>query len=242
MIIVIFVLLILTILIPAAGVSYFYLVYRPHHYPDYDYRYKITVEVATPEGVKKGSSVIAVHTTQMPEKLRGLFGGHAKTPHATGEAPFVDLGERGILFTAFQKRSSRRLFSNFYNKTHNLNPKTGGIPDYATTKDFKAELPENWYPSLVRFTDVNNPMSVEEVTPDNMANLFGEGVKVQSVTIEATEEPLQWKLEKELTWLPEYYSKLLDGNRYHTIKAEHNLANSLGAGSFSFNRKKVNNY
>ena len=68
-------------------------------YPDYTYRYRMTVEVDTPDGLKTGSSVIEVKTTQWPAWI-SPSGSRVASRKASGEAPFVDLGERGILFTA----------------------------------------------------------------------------------------------------------------------------------------------
>lgn len=63
-------------------------------YPDY--RYRLTVEVETPEGIKSGSSVIQVSkkvTSQYSIPNAGSVISRVK-----GEAVTVDLGERGVLF------------------------------------------------------------------------------------------------------------------------------------------------
>ena len=60
--------------------------------PTYVHRFRLGVEIATPEGPRAGSSVIEVRTTNyksgLPE-MRGL------RSTVRGEAVFVDLGARG---------------------------------------------------------------------------------------------------------------------------------------------------
>lgn len=71
-------------------------------YPDY--RYRLTVEVETPEGVKAGSSVIEVQT---------VVAGKYSIPNAgwvssrvRGEAVTVDLGKRGMMFALLRSEYS----------------------------------------------------------------------------------------------------------------------------------------
>ncbi len=63
-------------------------------YPDYWYR--LSVEVITPEGVKRGSSVIEVSTTRGGRYT--LPGPGSLFNQVRGEAVAVDLGPRGVLF------------------------------------------------------------------------------------------------------------------------------------------------
>jgi len=58
-------------------------------FPSYTHRYRLTIEIDTPEGVRSGSSVIEV-TRKDVRLLR--FGGARYTFHERGEAVFVDLG------------------------------------------------------------------------------------------------------------------------------------------------------
>jgi hypothetical protein len=71
-------------------------------WPSYTYKYRMTVEVSTPEGIKTGSSVIEVTTHQWPKFLSGITAGNTTESSAVGEAPFVDLGARGMLFATLK--------------------------------------------------------------------------------------------------------------------------------------------
>ena len=57
------------------------------------------------------------------------------------------------------------------------------------------------YPYFVRFKDIKDPKSVEQVDPDNLAKSFGTGVKLKSLTVQMTDEPVTVGIEKRLGWL-----------------------------------------
>jgi hypothetical protein len=63
-------------------------------YPDY--RYRLTVEVETPEGIKSGSSVIEV-SKKVTSKY-SIPNAGSVISRVKGEAVAVDLGKRGVLF------------------------------------------------------------------------------------------------------------------------------------------------
>jgi hypothetical protein len=97
-------------------------------------------------------------------------------------------------------------------------------------------VPPNAYPLLVTFTDINDPKSVLEVKPDNLAASFGVGYSLKSITLEITDEPVtEGKVEGVLGWLDKYYDKLLDGNRYSDAQNS-NISNHLASGSFRTER------
>ena len=94
------------------------------------------------------------------------------------------------------------------------------------------------YPRLFTFRDINDPTTVEQVDPANLAASFGEGVKLARATIELTDAQVTTGIEKRLSWLNRYYDKQLDGQRYREFDAKNNLANSLSAGSFKSGGRK----
>jgi hypothetical protein len=72
------------------------------HYPDY--RYRLSVEVDTPEGVKRGSSVIEV-STYVSGKYTIPDPGKLFTK-VRGDAVTVDLGTRGVMFALLRSEYS----------------------------------------------------------------------------------------------------------------------------------------
>ncbi|MFN0193062.1 MAG: lipase family protein [Aestuariivirga sp.] len=65
-------------------------------WPTHTVRYRLTIDVETPQGIKSGSSVIAVdyvrHWALLPDTA-------VITTEVTGEAIFVDLGDADVTFT-----------------------------------------------------------------------------------------------------------------------------------------------
>jgi len=169
--------------------------YYKYSYPSYTYRYKMTVEVDTPDGVKSGSSVIEVHTTQIPQWLKHIAGGQTKGSRAYGEAPFVDLGDKGILFTAFRGSYADRLYPRVYSGKGHAGWKPGGVPEYAIDKAFKKELDEENYPTLVYFEDLSDVKTMNVVKPNNIVKYFGDGFNLKSLKIEVTNEKPQKEVE-----------------------------------------------
>ena len=70
-------------------------------YPDY--RYRLTVEVDTPDGVRSGSSVIEVSTWVSGEY--SLQPGKVSS-RVRGEAVTIDLGQRGVMFALLRSEYS----------------------------------------------------------------------------------------------------------------------------------------
>lgn len=187
------------------------------------WRYKITVNVDTPEGIKSGSAVreVSAHSDR-PYNL-------AKAT-TKGEAVVVDLGERGTLFAIMDYDGAYQVvFKAFPNAAGGLTP--DGIRYYSALKNAKAELIPGEIPEfarLVTFTDLKNPKTVKGVDYRHLDKTFGQGVKIKSVTIEMTNDAVTWGIEKWLTWLPELKMSYLSGQHINGPE----LYQQLDGGAF----------
>jgi len=95
-------------------------------------------------------------------------------------------------------------------------------------------VPQEDYPQMVTFDDINTPTSVRLVDPTNLSDVFGAGYVLEGMTLQIVKEPVtQGKAESVLNWLYQIWPYTLDGRRIETIEAENRLANSLSANSFS---------
>jgi hypothetical protein len=65
-------------------------------YPSAKIRYKMTVEVETPEGIRTGSAVREISMVSRPKRMGESNDTHVRLEK--GEAVVVDLGQRGVLF------------------------------------------------------------------------------------------------------------------------------------------------
>lgn len=238
--------------------------------PSATVRYKMTVNVETPEGLKTGSAVREVHMFTEPV-IPGMPGGGGGHVGATGEAVVVDLGKRGKLFALLRNSSGPDYAYYVLLKSFPWPGSPGkpggiggaltkdGIRYYQTLKEGSKILEAEDYPMMVTFHDMNDPKTIEpvwigefydetnangigahqafRVKEDNFEKLFGQGVRLKNVVIEVTQEPVNWNIEKYLSWLPDYFNQMFDGQRYNTAFSKLPLANSLSAGNFSTGEK-----
>ena len=109
-------------------------------------------------------------------------------------------------------------------------------PMLAKARGVRTVQPED-YPMLVTFADVNDPASVMLVDAANLAATFGPGYRLQSITLEITDEKVtKGEVEEVLGWINSFHDKSLDGNDIITLQAKNRLANDLGAGNFTTER------
>ncbi|MEL7190204.1 MAG: hypothetical protein AAGK17_11675 [Pseudomonadota bacterium] len=214
-----------------------------------EYRYRLKVEVETPEGLKTGSSVIEV-STQVASKNAIISPGRA-TMRARGEAVAVDLPDGRTLFALMRSESQTDWASNVmsllapsYRGEGAAKEKIRAILRMQGEYDLPLYKPagpgrrRHMYPMLVTFGDLDDPTSVEKVDPLDLAATFGEGVKLKRITVEVTDDPVTTGIEERLAWLSSQKEGMLDGRRNNTIKAENRLANDLSSFDFVKERTK----
>ena len=177
---------------------------RPGH------KYRLTVSVETPEGVKSASSVLAVHPDRSYSR-----GGHTRT---VGDAVFVDLGggknlvallahideqkpePDGINYVALRAYSAaggKRASFNLMSQQTGVVPVTGAL-----------------IPVFVSFADPANPGTARRVEPDGVEAALGKGYRLHGLTAEvvpnglwpldfggALGEPVTRGIQAKLPWL-----------------------------------------
>lgn len=172
-------------------------------YPSVSWRYKITIIVETPEGIKIGSAVKEVRVFAAPA-IGGTGGGNATT---IGEAVLIDLGKYGHLF-ALTYTDEYFVFLNTFPGPPILT--TEGIEYYTTLRATRTSVPKRGaWPRMMFYKDVLDPISGKLVDPNDMSSTLGEGFVLKDVTIETSNEPITHKIEQYLPWL-----KNMEGNLY----------------------------
>lgn len=172
-------------------------------------RYKMTVEVETPEGLKSGFAVREVQ----PVVDANPIAGRGVELRFKGEAVVVDLPGGQSLFALLtgadgdvdyaKQLPGRALGSRLSNEPESeeqylWRDSAELWPSHPDTIGLKNTNP---LPMLVRFGDLSDPTSVEEVKPDDLAASFGPGVKLKRITIEQTDQPVTTEIGKRLGWL-----------------------------------------
>ena len=158
------------------------------------YRFKMTVEVDTPEGLKAGSSVYEVETTGSSDLM---YGGKGSRFTLRGEAVAVDLPGGRTLFALLKTVAMSGHDNLGVSSMVAMDPAF----DYdwmASTKKIvsgdgvtsPAEVPAKYYPMLVMFKDIADPKSVELVDP--------KAIGVKQIKVEVTDEAVTTEIAKRL--------------------------------------------
>ncbi len=165
-------------------------------FPSATWRYKLTVTVETPEGIKTGSAVREIYASAHP----GLMGVEAKVHHyVQGEAVAVDMGQGKYLFAIMDVDGSYRIVRD----TFPYNEKSDGdyIRHYKSLEAGPVVVSPPHIPILVTFKNIKDPKTVTQVDANNLAATFGVGVTLKDITIEMTDEDVTWRIDRYLVWL-----------------------------------------
>jgi hypothetical protein len=199
--------------------------------PEYTFRYKLTLEVETPAGLKSASTVVELTEYSFSFPQGGVSGS------TRGQSLYLDLGPgRKPLVALLTHRGGpygqyalQKAYSGKYDWQGNRNPGLAEMIRHRGQKELAmADMPE-----LVTFGDPKDPSTVEEVDPENIRKALGPDVWWARRLIELTDEPVTTGLEKKLPWLGAYYDKMLDGNQFRRIGSSATRANSLSTADFT---------
>lgn len=159
---------------------------------------KLAVVVKTPNGEVSGSSVVRVGWSDV-----NSVGNYPSS--YSGEATVVDVGNGKFLFALLGENTKFLAFRAFKGDAGI------GAERFAEIEKTRGIKPvsEEFYPLLVTFEDINDPASVKEVDPDNLAATFGAGYSLESITLEITDEPVtEGKVEEVMGWLKSHQGRL----------------------------------
>ncbi len=205
-------------------------------------RYRMTVEVETPRGLRSGSAVREVEQYIPPSipMLGEDRGGFA----VKGEAVTIDIGTGQTMFALLRSENGDVDYAATLPDRALRSALMPGDPN-ARRNEKSAELwpvaPRTYkfanadhLPMLVRFVDINKPDTIEKVDANDLAKAFGAGVRLKRITISITNDPITSGISKRFTWWSNYSGQRLDGSRssIQYIKNK-SLAHSLTQSSFT---------
>jgi len=185
---------------------------RPGH------KFRLTVEVTTPDGIKTGSGVLAV----VPDRNYNR-GGRTTT---RGEAVFVDLGQdlgqdrgkgRNLVALLAHRQGSKLDFDDInyvalraYGAARGNRVSFNDIPRQTGVVPVQGDL----VPVLVSFGNPNDPKTARLVAADHVEAVLGEGYAIRGLTAEvvpngfwpidfggALGEPVTRGIDAKLPWL-----------------------------------------
>lgn len=169
------------------------------------WRYKMTVVVETPEGIKTGSAVREVQAKRQRSILTSI--GEITKTFVIGEAVIVDLGERGVLFKLMDIDGSHGVVYEAFPFPDGAPLTPEGVQYYDSLYEkvgdqkFSLERRSDHYPGFATFTDLNDPKSVKGVHPDKLDEHFGEGVRIKEIFVQMTDEQVTDIMMRWLPWL-----------------------------------------
>lgn len=213
------------------------------------YRYKLTLEVETPEGIARGYSVVEVthHNVSIP--ARGTM------TRCRGEGIYLDLGPNLRPLVAMLTRVPES--ADVRSEVKSWSRNWGGcapfdilarlygekFKDYGTEGTNIRKLVRHRgarevnpasgnLPGLVTFGNLNLPESVMVVDPGNLAATLGPGVRWHKITLEITDEDVTSGIEKKLPWLDGFKGSLAHPGQSGGVRTSNHLPATLGLFNF----------
>lgn len=181
---------------------------RPGH------KYRLTVEVTTPDGIKTGSGILAV----VPDRNYN----HGGRTTMRGEAVFVDLGQDGakgknLVALLVHRQDARLDFDDInYVALRAYGAARGNRISFSDIHRQTGVVPVqgDLVPVLVSFGDPNDPSTARLVAADHAETVLGEGYAIRGLTAEvvpngfwpvdfggALGEPVTRGIDAKLPWL-----------------------------------------
>ncbi len=168
-------------------------------------RHRLVVDVGTPAGVVSGAAVRETLVQRAPRWAPGL----QVTFEGRGEAVAIDLPNGQTLFallgtTYFPDAFIRLPIELFVQQAEY--ERTGESDTSQRVKQLMRDQPSapvtgDNRPRLVRFRDISDPSTMEEVDPDQLSDAFGSGYYLQGMTISITTDRVTTGIGDRLPWL-----------------------------------------
>ncbi len=172
-----------------------------------------------------------LHTGSSVQRFRchkggGILGGlDVSQCVVKGEAVVVDLGDRGLLFLTFKGPQG--------DMTSMVTSMLRAGPDSASpSPPARWQLSTTEIPLMVNFRNLSDAKSVQKVDPNDLSDVFGPGVSLNSVFVEKTSDPITWgNVYTALPWIKTIGDHLLDG---HFATTGNNLSSKLQKSDFIY--------
>lgn len=193
------------------------------------YRFRMTVEVDTPDGVRTGSSVYEVKAWNPPKFLPEE---RSRDWSVRGEAIAVDLPGGRTLFALLKTANpmrddlARMSMAALDPAFRNDVVESAGRIALGRSIRSPTEVQPSDYPILVTFGNVANPSSVTGVSPADLARIFGAGVKLKRIVVEVSDAKVTAVIGKRLNWLKDHRGSLGFTGQLHPSEPEKDLTSS----------------
>jgi hypothetical protein len=131
-------------------------------------------------------------------------GAYAAVGFVCGQAPLIDLGQRGVLIAALETDtgndaavSARWLGAKAFGNDSSYDR----LPELARERGRRDLKPDNW-PRLMWLPDPLDPKSARKIGADEIESIFGGGARFTSAFVETTGDSVKIDIDKKLPWYP----------------------------------------
>jgi hypothetical protein len=174
-----------------------------YKYPDYSYRYRLTVNIEVDGKVHTGSSVIEVKWSGGPVVGDGgPFG-----PSVKGQAALVDLGDRGVVVATLINGEdygpakdgalgalwvAAETFGN-----HSTVEEIPHLPDLRGKRDLALDK----LPRFLWFLNPQDPTTAQKLLVQDIPATFGPSARFAGASVEITNDPILIDIRQKFSWL-----------------------------------------
>ena len=179
-----------------------------------DHKYRLTVDVDTPAGVRSASGILSVR----PNRNYGGTGSGSSVPQTKGDALLVDLGEGKnlvVLLTYGEDGSNFDDPSFLPTRLYGARDRRVGFRDVKTFAGAPAiAVPEQLRPVFISFADLNDPKTARRIEPKDIEVALGNGYRLRNLSLDVVAngfwpldfggvlgEPVTRGIEAKLPWL-----------------------------------------
>lgn len=206
-------------------------------------RYRVTIEVVSDEETLAASRVWSWKISRPDVALASRYQGQFR-----GEAVALDLPSGQTLFAILRGAEGGESMGGLLPERWlgdigraARGDQTRFSPDrLADVRDIASRVGEtikldcaarpDWCPMLITFDDSSNPMSVRQIAHEDIPEVFGSEYFLKSITIEITNDDVDFDIERRLSWLSEYPEPRLD--RAYRGSTNPSIAQLLTHGDF----------
>ena len=167
---------------------------------------RLTLVIETPQGEVRGSAVTRVTKTETSGSLV-LMEARGVRSKVEGEAVVVEVAPGKFLFALLSgsdewERDAVNWVYTAYQPTEVDSHSRAMGPIRTQPLDTPVPLPPDGWPILVTFDDISKPETLRRVDPEDLAAVFGEGVRLSAMTLEITGEAVTMgRVARVLPWL-----------------------------------------
>lgn len=189
-------------IIPIAfGIGILFAAYKLN-YPDYIYRYRLNLTIEVDGQPRTGSSVIEVRWIGGPSIAN--YGSYAADGDIRGQAPIIDLGDRGILIASLMNGdagSTDDALSALWlcARAFNNDSSYGRLPELVHKTGRRDLIPGTW-PRLMWLPNRLEPATAQKIGIADITKVFGADARITSAFVEMTSDPIAIDIESKLPW------------------------------------------